>query len=107
MDFAVLVLPSSVRMTQTGVTNEEGNCLDLFTRMSGMVLSAELSAAVLLVDVCFDCSELSVEESVVVSVVVERRDVKAINTILYVYRSEGFGASAEGLFGSVRLVSVH
>ena len=47
------------------------------------------------------------EESVVVSVVVERRDVKAINTILYVYRSEGFGASAEGLFGSVRLVSVH
>ena len=40
-----------------------------------MVLSAELSAAVLFVDSCFDCSELRVEESVVVSVVVERRDV--------------------------------
>ena len=43
--------------------------------MSGRVLSAELSAAVLFVDSCFDCSELRVEESVVVSVVVERRDV--------------------------------
>ena len=31
-----------------------------------MVLSAELSAAVLFVDACFDCSELRVEESVVV-----------------------------------------
>ena len=40
-----------------------------------MVLSAELSAAVLFVDSCIDCSELRVEESVVVSVVVERRDV--------------------------------
>ena len=40
-----------------------------------MVLSAELSATVLLVDVCLHCSELRVEESVVVSVVVERRDV--------------------------------
>ena len=40
-----------------------------------MVLSAELSAAVLFVDSCFDCSELRVEESVVVSLVVERRDV--------------------------------
>ena len=40
-----------------------------------MVLSAELSAAVLFVDSCFDCSELMVEESVVVSVEVERRDV--------------------------------
>ena len=36
-----------------------------------MVLSAELSAAVLFVDSCFDCSELRVEESVVV----EKRDV--------------------------------
>ena len=36
-----------------------------------MALSAELSAAVLFVDSCFDCSELRVEESVVV----ERRDV--------------------------------
>jgi len=36
-----------------------------------MVLSAELSAAVLSVDSCIDCSELGVEESVVV----ERRDV--------------------------------
>ena len=40
-----------------------------------MVLSAELSVAVLFVDSCFDCSELRVEESVVVSVVVEKRDV--------------------------------
>ena len=40
-----------------------------------MVLSAELSAAVLFVDSCFDCSELKVKESVVVSVLVERRDV--------------------------------
>ena len=40
-----------------------------------MVLSAELSAAVLFVDSCFDCSELRVEESVVLSVVVKRRDV--------------------------------
>ena len=40
-----------------------------------MALSAELSAAVLFVDSCFDCSELRVEESVVVSVVVEKRDV--------------------------------
>ena len=39
-----------------------------------MVLSAELSAAVLFVDSCFDCSELRVEESVDVSVVVEKRD---------------------------------
>ena len=43
--------------------------------MSGMALSAELSAAILFVDSCFDCSELRVEESVVVSVVAERRDV--------------------------------
>ena len=43
--------------------------------MSGMALSAELSAAVLFVDSCFDCSELRVEESVVVSVVVGKRDV--------------------------------
>ena len=40
-----------------------------------MALSAELSAAVLFVDSCFDCSELRVERSVVVSVVVEKRDV--------------------------------
>ena len=40
-----------------------------------MMLSAELSAAALFVDSCFDCSELKVEESVVVSVVVEKRDV--------------------------------
>ncbi len=40
-----------------------------------MELSVELPAAVLFVDVCFDCSELRVEESLVVSVVVERRDV--------------------------------
>ena len=40
-----------------------------------MVLSAELSAAVLFVNACFDCSELRVKESVVVLVVVERRDV--------------------------------
>ena len=40
-----------------------------------MVLSAELLAAVLFVDSCFDRSELRVEESVVVSVVVEKRDV--------------------------------
>ena len=40
-----------------------------------MTLSAELSAAVLFVDSCFKCSELRVEESVVVSVVDERRDV--------------------------------
>ena len=40
-----------------------------------MVLPTELSAAVLFVDACFDCSELRVKESVVVSVVVERRDV--------------------------------
>ena len=43
--------------------------------MSGTVLSTELSAAVYFVDSCFDCSELRVEESMVVSVVVERRDV--------------------------------
>ena len=40
-----------------------------------MVLSADLSAAVLFVDSCFDCSELRVEESVVESVVVEKMDV--------------------------------
>ena len=40
-----------------------------------MVLSADLSAAVSFVDSRFDCSELRVEESVVVSVVEERRDV--------------------------------
>ena len=40
-----------------------------------MVLSAELSAAVLFVDSCFGCSEMRVEESVVESVVEERRDV--------------------------------
>ena len=40
-----------------------------------MVLSEELSAGFLFVHSCFDCSELRVEESVVVSVVVERRDV--------------------------------
>ena len=40
-----------------------------------MVLSADLSAAVLFVDSRFDCSELRVEDSVVMSVVVERRDV--------------------------------
>ena len=65
-----------------------------------MVLSAELPAAVLFVDSCFDCSELRVEESVVVSVVVERRDIVCLS-IGVVW------ASAEGLFGSVRLVSVH
>ena len=43
--------------------------------MSSMVLSAELSAAVLFVDSCIDCSELRVEELVVVAVVVDRRDV--------------------------------
>ena len=40
-----------------------------------MVLSADLSAAVLFVDSRFDCSELRVEETVIISVVVERRDV--------------------------------
>ena len=75
IDFVDLVQPSSVHMMQIGVSIEGGTCLDLFTRMSGTVLSAELSAAVLLVDVCFDCSKLRVEESVVVPVVVERRDV--------------------------------
>ena len=40
-----------------------------------MALSAELSAAVLFVDSRSDCSELRVEESVVVSVEVERKDV--------------------------------
>ena len=40
-----------------------------------MVLSAELSAAVLFVDSCIDCSELRVEESVVVSLVMDRRHV--------------------------------
>ena len=78
MDFAVLVQPSSVHKAQIGVTNQEGSrneggtCLDLFTRVSGMVLSAELSAAVLFVDACFDCSELRVMERRVV----ERRDVR-------------------------------
>ena len=48
-----------------------GTCLDLFSRMSGMALSAELSAVVLFVDVLFDCSKLKMEESLVVSVVVE------------------------------------
>ena len=38
--------------------------------MSGMALSAELSAVVLFVDVLFDCSELKAEP-MVVSVVVE------------------------------------
>ena len=42
-----------------------GTCLDLFARMSGMALSAELSA-VLFVDVLFDWSELKAEESLVV-----------------------------------------
>ena len=58
-----------------GSRNEGGTCLDLFTRMSDTVLSAELSAAVLFVDSCFDCSELRMEDSVVVSVVVEQSDV--------------------------------
>ena len=40
-----------------------------------MVLSAELSAGFLFVDSCYDCSELRVEESVVVSMVVDKRDV--------------------------------
>ena len=40
-----------------------------------MALSAELSAAVLFVDSCFHCSELGVEESVVV----ERRDVVVLS----------------------------
>ena len=40
-----------------------------------MVLSADLSAAVSFLDSRFDCSELRVEESVVMSMVVERRDV--------------------------------
>ena len=61
--------------------------------MSGMVLSAELSAAVLFVDSCFDCSKLRVEESVVVSVWWRKE-------MLYLYRSEGFGASAEGIRGT-------
>ena len=43
--------------------------------MSGLLLPAELTAVVLVLDACFNCSELRVEESVVVSVVVERRDV--------------------------------
>ena len=43
-----------------------GTCLDLFARMSGMALSAELSAVVLFVDVLFDWSELKAEESLVV-----------------------------------------
>ena len=65
----------AARLPSSGSRNEGGACLDLFTRMSGMVLSAELSAAVLFVDSCCDCSVLRVEESVVVSVVVEKRDV--------------------------------
>ena len=65
----------AARLASLGSRNEGGACLDLFTQMSGMALSVELSAAVLFVDSCFDCSELRVEESVVVSVVVERRDV--------------------------------
>ena len=54
--------------------------------MSSMVLSAELLAAVLFLDSCFDCSELRVEESVVVSVVVERK-----NVLLSVGRVWGIG----------------
>ena len=55
-----------------------------------MVLSAELSAAVLFVDSCIDCSwQWWWREG------------------MYFYRSEGFGASAEGLFGSVHPASVH
>ena len=46
-----------------------------------MIFSAELSAAVLFVHACFDCSELRVKESVVVSVVVERRDVVRLSLI--------------------------
>ena len=46
-----------------------------------MVLSAELSAAVLFVASCFDRSELRVEESVVVSVVVEKRDVVLLSVV--------------------------
>ena len=65
-----------------------------------MVLSEELSAGFLFVHSCFDCSELRVEESVVVSVWWRKE-------MLYLYRSEGFGASAEGLFGSVQPVFVH
>ena len=46
------------------------------------VLLAELSVAVLFVDSCFDCSELRVEESVVVSVVVERMDVVVVRLLV-------------------------
>ena len=65
----------AARLPSLGSRNEGGTCLDLFTRMSSMVLSAELSVAVLFVDSCIDCSELRVEELVVVAVVVDRRDV--------------------------------
>ena len=66
--------------------------------MSGMALSAELSAAVLFLDNCFDCSELRVEKWSCQWWWSER---------MYFYRSEGFGASAEGLFGSVHPASMH
>jgi len=90
----------AARLPSLGSRNEGGTCLDLFTRMSSMVLSAELSVAVLFVDSCIDCSELRVEELVVVAVVVDRRDVVLLSF-------GGFGASAEGLFGSVHPASVH
>ena len=46
----------AARLPSLGSRSEGGTCLDLFTRISGMALSAELSAAVLFVDSCFDCS---------------------------------------------------
>ena len=65
-----------------------------------MVLSAELSAAVLFVEACFDCSELGWKSQWLC-----QRWWR--EGMLYGYRSEGFGALAEGLFGSVHLASVH
>ena len=65
-----------------------------------MVFSAELSTAVLFVDVFFDRSNLRVEVSLAVSVVVEIRD----GVRLLVGK---VGASTEGLFGSGYLAPVH
>ena len=76
--------------------------VDLFTRMSLLfdtVSSAEPSAGVSSVDVFFDCSKRRVEEeSLVMSVVVERRNGKS----LFVGGIWGIG-----LFASDCLASVH
>ena len=66
-----------------------------------MALSAELSAAVLFVDSCFDCSELRVEESVVVSVVVGEK-----GCCTFIGR-RGLGRRQKACFGSVHPASVH